>query len=152
MGGYLQHLCHNTVFEFSLFGDLLDNSTYLGLEFRDNPSSKIWVLVDSSPILPEPTQYSARAILSLSWKQHLMSMSGARKVEVLSEYFYMKMWALSEVLQAYVTPLSRIHNTHYFRSRQFLGLSRGGPHDESKIRYLYNEYRASPRALAIYAS
>ena len=37
----------------SLFRNLLNNGAYLGLGFN-NPSSKIWVLVDSSPNLPEP--------------------------------------------------------------------------------------------------
>ena len=33
-----------------------------------------------------------------------------------------------------------------------MGLSLGGPHEESKLGYLYDTYRASPRALARYAN
>lgn len=51
----------------------------------------------------------------------------------------------------YVALLSEVHETYGFCSRPFLGLKRGGPHEESQLRYLYDTYRASPRELARYA-
>jgi len=136
----------------SLFQDLINNLAYLGLgPGLKNPSSKIWVLVDSNFTLQEPTPvfcmgYPFFVVEAVSREQRLEWCKKAR-----STYFYMKTWDFSEVLQAYVTLLSGVHNIHYFCSRPFLGLLRG-PHDESELSYLYNEYRASPRELAIYAS
>ena len=45
----------------------------------------------------------------------------------------------------------KVRNTHDFCSRPFLGSLLHGPHEESQLRYLYETYRASPRALIIYA-
>ena len=135
----------------SLFQDLTDNTTYLGLEFSD-PSSKIWVLVDSNSTLPEPTPVfrMGHPFFVIETTSHVQRLEWCKKVH--SKYFCMKTWALSEVLQVYVIPLSGVHNTQCFCSRPFLGVSSGGPYDESKLRYLYNEYRASPRELVMYAS
>ena len=65
----------------------------------------------------------------------------------------MKTWAFSEVLQAYVTPAPEVRNTHDFCSRPYfkLGPLPGGPYEEPQLRYLYETYRASPRALIMYA-
>ena len=63
----------------------------------------------------------------------------------------MNTWALSEVLQAYAPPPPEVHNTHNHCSRPFMGLSHGGPHEESQLRYLYDTYRAPPSMLARYA-
>jgi hypothetical protein len=64
----------------SLFQNLINNGAYLGLGFS-NPSSKIWVLVDSNFALPEPTPVFCMGYPFLSSKQHLVSAasSGARK-------------------------------------------------------------------------
>lgn len=65
--------------------------------------------------------------------------------------FYMKAWAFSEVLQAYVTPPLEAHNTHGFCSRPFMGPSRGSLYEESELWYLYDTYGASPEVLCRYA-
>jgi len=52
----------------------------------------------------------------------------------------------------YVTPPSGVHNAQYFCSRPFLGLPYAGPHDKLKLQYLYDNYRATTRALANYSS
>ncbi len=95
----------------SVFQDLIDNGTYLGLKFA-NPRSKIWVLVDSNNILDKPTGVfrMGRPFFVLQVASRGDPFEWAKKVYF--DRFYMKTWTLSEVLQAYETPLSCVHDTH----------------------------------------
>jgi len=135
----------------SVFGDLEDPSHYVGLKFT-NPSSRIWVLVDSNATLlnPAPVFTIGRPFFVVEAASNQYRFEWAKKV--LATYFCMKTWAFSEVLQVYVTLLSGVYNAHYFCIRPFLGLSHGGPHDEFNLRYLYDNYRPTTRALARYSS
>jgi hypothetical protein len=134
----------------SLFQGLKSVSAYLGLNFS-TPSSKIWVLIDSSAMLlePAPVFRKRRPFFVVEAASRLSRFEWGKKV--FAKYFCMKTWSFSEVLQMYVTPPSGVHNAHCFCSRPYLGLSSGGPHDESRLRYLYDNYRASPRELGAYA-
>jgi hypothetical protein len=128
----------------------------MGLKFND-PSSKIWVLVDSSPTLPEPTPVflPGYPFFVIEAASRRLRFEWAKKVH--SAYFCMKTWSFSEVLQVYVTSPSGVHSAHYFCSHPFLAYMtnplnpHGGPPDKSQLRYLYNEYRVSPRQLTLYA-
>jgi len=135
----------------SVFGNLENLRHYVGLNFT-NPSSRIWVLVDSTATLlkPAPIFTIGRPFFVVEAASRLHRFEWANKVR--STYFCMKTWAFSEVLRVYVILLSGVHNAQYFCSRPFLGLSCGGPHDESNLRYLYDNYRATTRALARHSS
>ena len=133
----------------SRFVSLSEATRYSGLG-PDNSSGRIWALVDSSQALPEPARLFCAGkpfffVGAVSRQSHF---GWAKKVG--HQHFYMKTWALPEVLQAYVTPLREVHNTHSSCSRPFMGLLHGGPHEESQVRYLYDTYMAPPRMLARY--
>ena len=135
----------------SVFQNLMSLRHYLGLIF-DKPSSNIWVLVDSDVNLlqPAPVFNQGRTFFVVEAASRRHRFKWAKKVT--AEYFCMKTWDIFEVLQVYVTPFSGVNKAHYFCSRLFLGLSHGGPHGESKLRYLYDDYRATTRTLAKHAS
>ena len=120
----------------SVFQNLMSLRHYLGLSF-DKPFSKIWVLVDSDVNLlqPAPVFNQGRPFFVVEAASRRHRFKWAKKVT--AEYFCKKTWDFSEVLQVYVTPFSGVNKAHYFCSRPFLGLSHGGSHDESKVRYFY---------------
>ena len=117
------------------------------------PSSgdrKVWALVDSNQSLEVPAGvfthgppfFVVEAASPRSPRLHWL-----RKVNY--EPFYMKRWSFSEVLQAYVDLFHGRSQYSRLCSRSFLG--NAAPHTESQLWYLYNEFGASPRALANYA-
>ena len=95
----------------SRFLDLTDDTTYAGLT-SDKPSGRIWVLVDSSQVLSEPAHLfcAGKPFFFVGAASRQSHFGWANKVG--HEHFYMKTWALSEVLQACVIPLRGVHNTH----------------------------------------
>ena len=136
----------------SHFLDFIDRSDrYTGLS-DNRPSGRIWVLVDSSQLLskPAPIFRLSQPFFVVEAASHQSCFEWAKKFH--NQHFYMKTWAFSEVLQVYVVLPPEVHSTHGFCRRSFLGIQRGGPHQESQLRYLYDTYRASPRALARRAS
>ncbi len=95
----------------SIFQDLIDNGSYLGLESA-NPQSKIWVLVDSNESLEKLAGVfrMGRPFFVLQVASRGDPFEWAKKVYF--DRFYMKTWTLSEVLQAYETTSSCVHNTY----------------------------------------
>src|SRR5216684_2048546 len=95
----------------AFFQNLTDSSTYLGLEFA-NPQSKIWVLVDSNNALDEPTGVfrMGRPFFVLQIASRETGLDCANKFYF--DRFYMRTWTLAEVLQAYETSSSCVHDTH----------------------------------------
>jgi len=135
----------------SQFASVTDAVGYTELIF-DDPSSRIWALVDSNSDLLEPApifrMHGPFFVIGVASRQN--HFEWAKKV--YRQHFYMKTWAFSEVLQAYVTPAPEARNAHHFCSRPYfkLGPSLGGPYEEPQLRYLYETYRAPPRALIMY--
>lgn len=130
----------------SQFMDPEDTEAYAGLKF-DEPSSRIWVLVDSNQVSkPAPAFRTGKAFFVIQATSRYQDSHWARKVRF--EYFYMKTWSLSEVLRASVIPPPGVHNSDAFCSRPFFHSS---PPKESQIQYLYNTFRASPRDLVHFA-
>jgi hypothetical protein len=129
----------------SIFNDLQDVVPYLELEF-ENDRSRIWVLVDSNKDLEKPAAVFCNGLpfFVVEAASRPSRFEWAKKGLFLK--FYMKTWTLSELLQAYVILLAVVHDTHYFCSRSYMGLS-----DESIVRYLFQTYRLPPRELIIYA-
>ena len=119
----------------------------MGLQ-HDNPSARIWALVGSSQ-LPARCFRAGDPFFVVEASSRRDGFDWASKVH--HRHFYMQTWAFSEILHVYVALLSEVHKTYGPCSRPFLGLKRGGPHEESQLRYLYDTYRASPRELARYA-
>ena len=132
------------------FLDVANTEAYMDLQ-SSNYSDRIWALVDSSQVLfePAPIFRTGNPFFVIEAASRESRFEWASRVH--RQYFYMGTWAFSEVLQAYVTPPLEVHNTHGSCSRPFMGLSYGGPHEESQLRHLYDVYRAPPRALARYA-
>jgi len=95
----------------SRFLDLKDDTAYARLA-SDKPSGRIWVLVDSSQVLSEPAQLfcAGKPFFFVGAASRQSRFEWAKKVG--HQHFYMKTWALSEVLQAYATSLREVHNTH----------------------------------------
>lgn len=90
----------------SSFVYLKDDIPYMDLA-PDEPSGRIWALIDSSQLLSEPAPVfragSPFFVVEAASRQNRFEW--AKKVDHL--YFYMKTWAFSEVLLAYVTPPQR---------------------------------------------
>ena len=135
----------------SSFLDPAEIDRYLGLS-DDEPSGRIWALVDSSQVLSEPAPIFrvSKPFFVVEAASRQARFGWANKVH--HRHFYMKTWAFPEVLQVYVVLRLDVHSTHGFCRRLFLGIGRDGPHQESQLRYLYDTYRAPIRALARYAS
>jgi len=93
----------------SEFMDLENQVLYSSLVFPPSRySSRIWVLVDSNPQLPEPAgifKYSSPFFVVDAVSP------GSDHLEWLKknghEYFYMGPWSISEILQAYVDMVPR---------------------------------------------
>jgi hypothetical protein len=85
------------------FQDLQSTDEYLQLQFS-NPSSKIWVLVDSSNALskPAPAFCMAHRFFVVEAASREILLKWAKKVVFIQ--FCMKTWSFSEILQVYVTP------------------------------------------------
>ncbi len=97
----------------SIFQDLIDNGSYLGLESA-NPQSKIWVLVDSNESLEK-----LAGVFRMGRPFFVLQVASSRAAhfdwwakKIKFGRFYMKTWTLSEVLQAYETTSSCVHNTY----------------------------------------
>jgi hypothetical protein len=109
-----------------------------------------WGRVQNNP----PSTVDPAADLATVVVPSLLSSISAEPLRVGQESFrqiLLKTWSFSEALQMYVTPPSGVHNAHCFCSRPYLGLSSGGPHEAFRLRYLYDNYRASPRELGAHA-
>jgi len=91
----LSHLNHSSAYE-----PITPSFAY----FRE----RIWALVDLGPLLPEPAN-----IFKCPGTFFIVTTTspGSGRLRWLEQvghqYFYMKPWTLSEVLQAYVDPASR---------------------------------------------
>jgi len=87
----------------SIFTSVTEAVGYIGLRFKD-PSSRIWALVDSNNDVLRPAPIFRRRgpffVIGVASRQN--HFEWAKKV--YRRHFYMKTWAFSEVLQAYVTP------------------------------------------------
>jgi len=110
------------------------------------PPGQIWVLVDSNELVTVPAAvFRGQTFFVVAAVPFSLSrLEWTNRLAV--RHFYMKTWAFSEVLQAYVeTPLYAT-NTHISRSRPFLS-----PGTERQLWFLCEEYGASPRVLAKFA-
>ena len=87
----------------SQFASVTEAIYYIRLRF-DDPSSRIWALVDSNNDLLEPAPiFRVRGpFFVIEAASRWNSFEWAKKV--YRRHFYMKTWTFSEVLQAYVTP------------------------------------------------
>ena len=124
---------------------------YIGLS-HDEPSGRIWALIDSSQLLsvPAPIFRAGKPFFVVQAASRQDCFEWANKVH--RQNFYVKTWAFSEILQVYVVLPPEVHSTHGICRRSFLGIECGGPHQESQLRYLYDTYRAPLRELAWYAN
>ena len=108
---------------------------------------RIWALVDSNWDLLQPTGAfnTGRPFFVVEatspYRQRLQWLS-----RVDSQYFYMKRWSFSEVLQAYADIPMGVRKTHIFCSRSFLG--EAPPYTEQQLWHLHNVYGASIKVMA----
>ena len=113
-------------------------------------SGRIWALVDSNQDLAKPT-----GVFSTGRVFFVIQAASPRPQRVQwlervdSQYFYMKGWSLSEVLQAYVGLPHGHSQCSDVYSRSFFGHS--APYTEQQLYELHWAYAASPRAMARYA-
>ena len=133
------------------FKNLDDAMLYLSLKFSPCSLSRIWALVDSNSSLRDPAPI-------FTWSAPFFIVESVTSCErrmwaegVASDWFYMKTWSFSEVIQASVTRPLALRKVHSFCSRTFIGLLHEGPYEERELWHLYNTYGASPRALCIFS-
>ena len=98
----------------SQFTSLASAVRYMGLEF-DDPSSRIWALVDSSQLLSEPAP-----IFRASGPFFVVEAASRRSCfewaeRVHHRYFYMKTWTFSEVLQVYVASCPKVYRSRFLQ-------------------------------------
>jgi len=91
----------------SRFEFINNNIPYLSLRVPHYSTGRIWALVDSSQTVVKPAplfQYGSPFLVVEAAPPFQPRLEWTKKV--ISQYFYMKLWTFSEVLQAYVTPPS----------------------------------------------
>ena len=92
----------------SILDDLENPEAYGALKFpRGSHHKRIWALIDTGPLLPEPAGVFKHP--GTFFIVNVTSRSNLREwfYEVESATFFMRPWAFSEIIQAYVNPVSR---------------------------------------------
>ena len=92
----------------SRFEDLNDVTHYQKLSVEPGSAERIWVLVDSSYSLPQPAGIFRRPRPFFTVEAVSSRQTHLRWAEDFApEYFYMKIWEFSEILQMSVVPPPR---------------------------------------------